>query len=119
MAWVFMGKDVTISAIIMFAILEVENCDAAQDLSPWLEHTQLEYDNAGLENLFDWVLSWIPITHTINHHPSAALGPVGRHAQDVVVADVIHLGGPDVRVDVRMFLFEVVVIHYLSEHPMR
>lgn len=100
-------------------VLEVKDDDTAQDLRPGLEDAQLEHANCGLEELLDGIFTRLPITYPVDQQTSAALGPVRRHRDYVVVAYVPHLRRVQLLMNLRMFLFEVVVIHYLSKDLLR
>lgn len=99
--------------------LQIEDHGSAKDLGPRLKDAELENNDGRLEDLLDGILPWIPIPQTIYHYPPSALGPVRGYGNDVVVADVLHLERPYILVDLRMFLFEVAVIHDLSKDLLR
>lgn len=99
--------------------LQIENGDASKNLRSGFQDSELENDDRGLEDLLHWILPGIPVPQSIDHHPSAALGPVRRHRHHIVLSDVLHLHWVHILVDLWVFLFEVVVVHYLSKDPLR
>lgn len=99
--------------------LQIENDDAAQDLRPGFQDTQLEDDHRCLEDLLHGIFPGVPVSQSVYHHSPAAVGPVRRHCHHIVVSDVVHLHWADILMDLWVFLFEVVVIHYLPEDSVR
>lgn len=97
-------------------VLEIENGDATHDLLPGFENAEFEDPNCGFEELLDWIFTRIPIAETVDHYASAALGSMRWYRDHVVITYVPHLGRVHLLMDPRMFLFEVVVIHYLSKN---
>lgn len=100
-------------------VLEVKDDDTAHNLRPGLEDAQLEDAGRGLEELLDRIFTRLPITYPVDHQTSAALGPVRRYRDYIVIAYVPHLRRVHLLMDLRMLLFEVVVIHYLLKDLLR
>lgn len=86
---------------------------------PGFKNAELENSNCGLEELLGRIFARIPIAKTIDHYASAAMGSIRWYRDHVVVTYVPHLGRVHLLMDLRMFLFEVVVIYYLSKDILR
>lgn len=96
-------------------VLKIENGDATHDLMPGFEDTKLEDPDCGLEEFLRRIFTGIPIAETIDHYASAALRSVRWYRDHVVITYMLHLGRVHLLMDIRMFFFEMVVIHYLSK----
>lgn len=79
------------------------------------KNAELEDSDCGLEELVGRIFTRIPIAKTVDHYTSAACGSIRWYRDHVVITYVPHLGRVHLLMDLRMFLFEVVVIHYLSK----
>lgn len=100
-------------------VLEIEDNITAQDLRSGLEYGQLEHTDRGFEELLHGIFTRVPIAYTIDQHAPAAWGSIGWHRYHIVIAYDFHLLRIQLLMDLRIFLFEVVVIHYLLKDFLR
>jgi len=100
-------------------VFEVKNHHTAQNLRYGLQDAQFEHGDCGLEDLLDGILSRIPVAHAVDQHAPTALGLIGWHRDHIVVAYIPHLFHLDLLMDFRVFLLEVVVVHYLLKNFFR
>lgn len=99
--------------------LQVENGDTAQDLLPGFKKAELKDSDGSLKELLGRIFTRIPIAKTVDYYASTALGPIWWHRNHVIVAYMPHLDRVQHLMNLRVFLFEVVVIHYLSKDSLR
>lgn len=89
--------------------LQVEDDDTTEYLGPGFHQSKLDDDDRGLENLVNRVLARIPVAHSVDHHATTARGSVSWNRHYVVIADVPHLHGVHVLVNLGVFFLEGVV----------